>query len=262
VATLRALGFAEAGRYKIDEAPGTFLWSLMSQRVGVTATLSESAGRYLVLEMASHYSDGTSFAVCAGDPAWQQPPPFWTILRHTEVDPQAMLDLLLAQRPDGPLDADSPDEYATRFEKRYARIADWRNSRGGFSEDEIRALFALKGLPITDEQIAEFRRRTARLALTALQIGFTEHFLANAESDLVDHRRLVFVHDRLDPEMVVGLFRRWRVSGAPTMDDINAYGTPPRQFFALWNDRLGERRFEPLGRLRQPLDADVYLAPI
>src|SRR5207245_5284905 len=98
-------------------------------------------------EMATHFADGTCFSLANGRLiGLLATPPHWTIRRVSETDPAALYERMLSERPEKPVDPDHVDDFAVRYQDRWARIMDWRNLQGGFSEDEIRAICAANGL--------------------------------------------------------------------------------------------------------------------
>jgi hypothetical protein len=272
VERLRQLGFQDVGRFQIIQSPDTYLWAFVKPPVGVTAVWSKHTGGFTGFEMATHYAR-SSFALVSGPlAALGIDPPGWTIRRVIDTDEAMMHERMLTERPAKPVDGDDVDDFASRFQERWARIQDWRNLRGGYTEDEIRAISAARGLDPTQEMIAEGRKSVAKQALLGVEVILQEQFFSEAE--LTDREAeailpwMAIVHDRLDFDMLVQLFtRRWLSAfgtvipeRCPVAEEIRAMGKPPREAFSMLNDHMPGQRFQLTGRVTQPVAADVYIA--
>jgi hypothetical protein len=151
------------------------------------------------------------------------------------------------------------------FEKAYADEMDWRNSRGGVTEEEIRAIAKLSGKPYDENVIQATRRMAEEHAMTQLDEALRERFLKQtsmAASDWEDVRdRVVVIHDRMTPSYFsMMLSNLLEEETFPELD-----GSPeaaPRKVFAELNSSLADdRKFKKLGSIREPLEADVYASP-
>jgi hypothetical protein len=178
---------------------------------------------------------------------------------------------MLSERPEKPIDPDHVDDFAVRYQDRWARIMDWRNLQGGFSEDEIRALCAANGLNPTDEMIADCRERIASRALRGIEAAVQEQFFARAQLSDAEAEALlpwmVVIHDRLEFDMLVPIFtHRWLSVYEETMpepcapaEEVRCLGKPPREAFAILNERMPGPRFHLAGKFSAPIAADLYV---
>ncbi|HEV3119190.1 MAG TPA: hypothetical protein VGY58_19200, partial [Gemmataceae bacterium] len=265
---LRALGFQDAGRYQNSENREAYGWAFVHPSVGVTVVWMTFAGKADYFEMATHFVDGTSFAFGNGRlVGLLATPPHWTVRRLSETDPAAVYERMLSERPEKPVDPDHVDDFAVRYQDRWARIMDWRNLQGGFSEDEIRALCAANGLNPTDEMIADCRERIASRALRGIEAAVHEQFLAHAQLSDAEAEALlpwmVVIHDRLEFDMLVPIFtQRWLSVYQEAMsercaaaEEIRCLDKPPREAFALLNERMPGPRFHLAGKFSAPIAA-------
>jgi len=237
----------------------------------VTVVLTRNRAR-ASFEMATHYSDGTSFAFGSSRTyGVLAHPPHWTVRRVPESDLASVYERMLAERPERPIAPDHVDDFVAQYQDRYAHIMDWRNLRGGYTEDEIRAISAALGLSPTDEMVAECRQRVAARALRDLEEPLQEMFFTQAQLSDAEAEALlpwiVVVHDRLDFDMLVPVFtRRWLSASdtlmpepCPLAEEIRALGKPSRAAFALLNERMPGPRFQLIGQVTEPVEADVYV---
>ena len=270
---IKACGFEDGGWYQFKEVPSVYLRVFVQPVTGVTllATVRESKTP-AHFEMATHYGDGTSFAFASTPLAGVVlSPPHWTTRPVCNTDPSGFYDSFRAARPEKPIDPDRVENFAGRYESRYARVRDWRNLRGGYTEEEIRALLAAKGLTPTDELIANTQWVHATQALHDLEAPLQEQFFE--EADLTDEQaqalvdRMVVIHDLLEFDGLIPLFQsRWRKAlgtlipdPCPPAEEVRALGKTPREAFALLNERMPGPKFRLVRQLTTPLEADVYV---
>jgi hypothetical protein len=192
---LQALGFRDAGLYQNSELPGAYGWAFVHPNAGITVILMTFAGKLDHFEMVTHYADGASFAF-RNDPVigLLSKPPHYTVRQVDGADPACVYERMLRERPDKPLDPDHMDDFAVRYQDRWARRMDWLNARGGYTEDEIRAICAARGLDVTDEMIADCRDRILSAALLNIEAVVREEFfarvqLSDAEADALGSGR-------------------------------------------------------------------------
>jgi hypothetical protein len=147
---------------------------------------------------------------------------------------------------------------------------DWRNSRGGPTEEEIRRELAATGTAATDEQVAEVRRLQLEQAISNLQLVLGERFLA--ETTLSAARweevedRLTYIFDLLPGATLAEYAFNVAGSDEEEPDDFSLppdlAGLPSREAFARLNERLpAKRRFEKIAEMTEPVPTDVYVAP-
>jgi hypothetical protein len=270
---LLALGFQDAGRYQNSEYPNLYGWAFVHPNAGVTMILMTAAGNADYFEMATHYADGSSYCLANGPlgrgPAAQ--PPHYRVQHVDEADPASVYERMLRERPYKPLDPDHLDNFAARYEHRWARRIDWLNARGGYTEDEIRAACASQGLDATDEMITDCRERIRSSALRGIEEAVLEQFLAREQLNAAEAEALwswtVLIHDGLEFDMIVPMFeRRWKSvfhedlpDPCPLAEEVRELGKRPREAFALLNERLPGPRFSLVAQFTTPIESDLYM---
>jgi hypothetical protein len=269
---IRGLGFQEVGPFGIEEMDFIRMHALVRPDDHAYAVVYEHDKVGVWVDFVTRYEDGTSitYANTAQGGEVDQRPGHGTV-RAPGLDPPALYRRFLAERPQRAMKTPSADDFQTTFERAYADEMDWRNSRGGPTEEEIRAVAAASGEEIDEATLAAAREALAEQAAAGLQEALMERFLekttlsASRWEELRD--RVVFVHDRLTAEMTVSTFTDWT---EPPDDEDEAWekrlqdvrDTSPRASFAAWNEAAPEgRRFERIDTLTEPVPADVYVAP-
>ncbi|MCY3021542.1 MAG: hypothetical protein NTW87_21215 [Planctomycetota bacterium] len=177
----------------------------------------------------------------------------------------SLLDDFLAERPQGELEPVVADQFAATFENSYAEEMDWRNSRGGTTEDEIRRVAAATGMKPSDEAVKLTHSEMSRQATASLDETLRERFLAQTQIAAADweriRERLVFIHDTLTAEMVLEQYNAW-CEPEERAEALPEGCLSPRAGFARLNDgRPESRRFRKLGEVAEPVPADVYAVP-
>src|SRR6185503_13187954 len=98
----------------------------------------------------------------------------------------------------------------TRFETAYAEEQDWRNSRGGVSEREIRRIASRQGEPADDFTIQLARHVEAARAAAATSEAVKERFFAAAGWDAQQRREvgdaLLIIHERTPHDELVDAY--------------------------------------------------------
>jgi hypothetical protein len=266
VEPLVALGFEAAGTYGIEEMEGVRLEALVKPEEGVYGAVYEHERAGTWIDLVSLYQDGTSltYSTAPHGSTLDQRPGHGK-LYMPELDPSALYERMLAERPRHALARVSTSEFPAAFEKAYADEMDWRNSRGGLTEEEIRSIAESSGRETSEELIAATREAMAQNALASLEESLREHFLAETSIPAAEweaiRERVIVVHDRLTREMVEDLVYE-RIDEDTDLPEAPWDTSTPREAFAVLNERLpAEERFQKLGEVREPVEADVYCAP-
>src|SRR5262249_1624139 len=139
--------------------------------------------------------------------------PGHTVERLPGLDAAALYQRFLAERPKKPMIRPIAAEFPAAFEKVYADEMDWRNGRGGPTEEEVRAVAGASGEECDDWVVDATRAMLGQQALQELEKALRRRFreqsgMPREEWDRV-RRRLVVVHDRLTREGLAAKLARW-----------------------------------------------------
>lgn len=168
-APLESAGFQDAGVFSVAEMPGILLHAFAHPAEGAYAVVYEHPQVGVWLDLVTRYADGTSVTfgnATRGGGLDSQ-------LGHDKVrepggDPAALLRRFLAERAPKPRVAVSAAEFVSCFEQAYADEMQWRNERGGPTEEEIRRVAAESGREVCDETVAATREVLAARARESL----------------------------------------------------------------------------------------------
>jgi len=266
---LPELGFHEVGLFSAAEMQGLQLQAWVKPEESVTAVIYEHPMAGVSLDLFTHYQDGTRITYANtrfGSEVDHQPG--HEVKRLPGLDAQRLYKRFLAERPSRPMKPALAADFVAVFEETYADEMDWRNSRGGATEAEIRSVAAALGQPTDDRIIEATRKAMQAQAMMDLQQSLRERFLNQTAMSANEwekmRERVVYVHDRLTPEYLAAAL-------TPHLEEneeeeprlpFDPGGSSLRQAFAAWNNGLPEdRRFQKLGELDEPVKADVYCAP-
>lgn len=265
---LRALGFQEAGLYSVREMPDFRMQALAQPEASVYAVVYEHPSAGAWVDLVCRYADGTTLTYLnTQQGAGLEQRPGHGKLRAPGLDSAALYHRMLGERPQRPLLPARPEEFVTVFEHAYAEEMDWRNSRGGPTAAEVRAVLAESGTEATEEQIAATQEILTYQALEGLEEALLERFLQESTLSAAEWEairdRIIFVHDRLPAGSVLELFDEWIDADLEAAEEDSAapQGTIREQFARLNTSLPNGQGFRKLGEVSEPLHADVYVAP-
>jgi len=269
---LRAAGFQEIGPFGLDEIPAIKLYALFQPEERVWGVVYEHPEAGVWVDLVSRYEDGTSLTYAnTGEGAGLDQRPGHGIIRAPGLEVAALYRRHLAERPARTLKPVSANAFTQSFESAYAEEMDWRNSRGGPTTEELRAVLEARGSQVSDEAIEETRRLLADQAAEGLSEAILERFLATTTLPAAEWEkardRVVVVHENMSPSLLVEAFMQEleyddeHDAELPASDDLEreAEGGEPRQLFARWNDGLPAGfRYRLLGSVQEPVPGDIW----
>jgi hypothetical protein len=275
VEALTAAGFQSIGLFGTEELDYLRIHALCHEEQRTYAVVYEHDKAGVWVDLVTRYEDGTSLTYATtGEGAGLDQRPGHGITRVAGAEPVALYQRMLNERPQRPMKPVSAADFRPSFEAAFAEEMDWRNSRGGPTEEEVRALAEADGEEITDEVLELTRQRMAAQAAAGLTEAIQERFLATTTLTVSEWERvrdsLVIVHDRLLPEQVVSCYFQELVDDDDEDDDqteseyerreAEARAGTPREVFARWNEALPEsQRYRLLGSVAEPVPGDVYV---
>ena len=128
--SLASRGFADAGVHTVPELPGVVVQLLAHVKDGLYAAVYEHPKAGIWFDLVSRYQDGSSVTYSTSLPTPLKPRPGHPTVNLPGIEPLALLDRILAQRPRRPLKPASPDQAVSVFEQGYADSIDYRKQVG------------------------------------------------------------------------------------------------------------------------------------
>jgi hypothetical protein len=264
----RTLGFTDTGSYTVPELSALRLHALSKAEDSAYAVVYEHDAAGVWIDIVTRYEDGTSVTYSTARQGGElDQRPGHSCTRDPEASPSALYQRFLAERPQRAMETVGPDEFVQKFEQAYADSMDWRNARGGPTEEEIRAIAAASGEEYTEEMVQAIKEQKRAEAMEGLREAIQERFLKESTLSAGEWEevrdRLIFVHDKLTQAEAGELFDQWVgdrevVASRPQ----EAVGTTAREFFsALVELAPASREFRKLGTVSDPLEADIYAGP-
>ncbi len=134
-ASLNSLGFEPAGSYNIVRSPSCIEFFIHpAHRITANCTLGPRADMWT--EMVTRYEDGTAFIVSAHESPGLDPHPKRTTVRLPRTATvEEILQKMLAERPQKPMEIPQKDEVVTRFKKSWREYMEWRRAKGTSAEE-------------------------------------------------------------------------------------------------------------------------------
>ena len=129
-------GFTDAGVHAIPEMPGVIVQLLAHEKEGLYAAVYEHPQAGSWFDLVSRYQDGTSVTYSTSLPTALKPRPGHPTVNLPGIEPLAVLDRVLAQRPRRTLKPVSATQAVSVFEQGYADSIDYRK-QVGISTSEV-----------------------------------------------------------------------------------------------------------------------------
>jgi hypothetical protein len=280
---LRALGFEEVGPFDVENLPNQHIYGLVQQAESIRANVEEHTKIGVVVELVSAFEDGRKIYISTSKlPVFEQAPGI-TVRHVPGVSVARLHRLMLDERPDGPLRPVLPSHYAADYETGFAQLRDWRNLRGGFREDEIRAILTARGEEFDEARVAALCQAQKDGALLGIYEVLYRRFFAEANLTNLERVRLrdrvLIIHDLLPIEIVASAFNltvkeaenkvasRKQQPGIHDewldAEEANSWAkSSPRAAFAVLNAcRPGGLWVVKYGSFQEPIAADIYGPP-
>ncbi len=264
--TLKSLGFVKAGNYQVEEMKGLELegWQIPSQSINAVIYERPDQGNWI--DFYTHFEDGTRITYTNSSiGAGLDPAPGHEMGRFPGMEVRELFEKFVAGRPNKPAKTISRESFASVLEVVYAKEMEWRNSRGGATLEEIRAIGASTGEVYDDDAIEATHELAERQAMEELDETIRERFLEETKLSAIEWERVrdrvIVIHDSMNPDAFE------EAVGARLDDDELERldfesDALPRVAFSDFNKTLAEaRRFKRLGTVASPVGADIYAVP-
>jgi hypothetical protein len=129
-APLPALGFAEAGTYRVDELPGVFVRFLVHAEERVAACVYEHPKVGTWIDFFSHYKDESTFTATTAADHGMDKRPGATGFHAPGTASDALYERMLRERPRSAMIDMTTANVVERFAWAWAKSAAWRKNRG------------------------------------------------------------------------------------------------------------------------------------
>jgi hypothetical protein len=268
---LEALGFNTAAEYEIEEMPAVKLVALTHVPESVYAVVYEMAPVGVWYDLVTEVRDDeTLWHLTYNNNSnkniglLDKPPTCINVKADLSID--ALFKRMISERLKGTPVQVSAERFKPVFENAYAEEQDWRDARGGPSEEEVRRVAAASGQQnVTDEVFKSTREQLTTQALCNLDESLRERFVAETRMPASDwetvRQRIVIIHDKLRPVDVLERLNMYdEGEGEHKPEDVPS-GTP-RELFKRYNEkRPVNKRFKLLGTVEKPLSAEIFEQP-
>lgn len=135
---LTSRGFQDVGVYTIPEMPGLLVQLLANSRDGFYAAIYEHPQAGVWFDLVSRFQDGTSVTFSTSRPTALKPRPGHPSVNLSGLEPVAVLEKALAQRPNRYVQAVSTSMAVGVFEQSYAESIAYRKQTGISTGEVVR----------------------------------------------------------------------------------------------------------------------------
>src|SRR5262249_49242220 len=135
---LTARGFLDVGVFAVPEMPGLLVQLLANSRDGFYAAIYEHPVAGVWLDLFSRFEDGTSVTFSTARPTALKPRPGHPTLNLPGLEPNAVLEKALVQRPPRRIQPVSVSQAVGLFERSYAESIAYRRQTGISTGEVVR----------------------------------------------------------------------------------------------------------------------------
>jgi len=200
---LLAAGFTDAGQFSVNEIPGLSLRAFAHRGESVWGVVYDHPAAGVWADLVIRYEDDTALTVGNPPTGGQMVSPPWSTMNiDSRTDAAALFQKALQAAEDKPRQPVSADTFVDVFTRAYTREMDWRNLRGGASEEEIRRVAADDVGDYDSGMIAQAQEQARAQAAEGVTVLLTEKLLEHRQLSEQERYRLLVVHDRLEDDML------------------------------------------------------------
>jgi len=259
-------GFSRIGSFVIPEMPGICLAAFVNRDNNLYAIIYDHPRVGVFSDIVAYYAEEGSLTASSmplGGSLDQRPGHVKVFLKGGSIT--ELMNLLEKNLDGRELRRLTLESFKEDFEQAYADEMDWRASRGGPTEDEVRRSAGGK----YDDGVIEATKETlSAQAAEQLTIACQEHFLKESAMSALEWEKIrdraVIIHDRLTHVSALAFLDDTREddSDLPLLTDDEKASMTVRNAFGRANNRLAEeKRLEKIGEVEKPVGADIYVLP-
>ena len=241
-----SLGFSKLEDYVMEEI-ATPLRVLLDSDQSTVGVVYSHPVIGVWCDVGRRYEDKTSWTFSTAKYHGMDIPPYTTQKFCPDESIEQIVGRFREEAPATGMVTITKDEFPAVFEKAYAREMDWRISRGGATEEEIRRIADMNGDECTDDNIRQIQLQWR----TGIHHFLSERALKRyrKEADLNsfewDHMQSfgVVVHEHMQAEQLLQAFDEEYYPDIRSEwddDDDDEYAAEMRKQRAKWNQRLSE----------------------
>ncbi len=264
IRSLEASGFSWVGTFRIREMPAFSLAAMIWPEKSLIAVvyLHETLGCWT--DIGLEYADGSDLTVTSAPIGSEMDtrPEAKKIFEPGKTAAE-LLELLNAEKGEGPYVTVTQENFQELFEASYARDAGWRIEKGGISRDEIRRVAKGMKRNFSDNMLEKAWETSQEDYLEQLHQECIRRFVMETRMSVADwerYRNTVFiVTDRVKSERLLPYWDEYLDFDKRQIARLDIAALPVRQLFNTLNNSLPEEfRAERIGSVVRPVPADIY----
>lgn len=269
VDAFRAAGFQDVGIFTIPEMPGVQLQGFCNPGEGFYGVVYEHPQAGVWCDVVIKYESGESLTASNAPMGHElDHMPGRDKVYDKAADVASLLAKARAARQPQPAIAHTADAFVAMFEKSYAEEMEWRDKRGGPTDEEIeRVAREMKDGDTSPETIEATRSALRAQAAERLEERCLDAFVASGQAPDIDREQLVAITDMSTIEIELADIAEYLQPDAAEGFVLDEFLTPhrnkpPREAFrAVVFDLPLRRAYRHLGSVEEPVGADIWVRP-
>lgn len=264
--SLQRRGFQKIGAFAIPEIHGLLLQAFIDSRKNQYAVIYEHPLAGVFCDIVLKYQDGDSLTASnapTGQELDQRPGHVKLYQKGARVE--QLVDILNQHMQKKPVCQVRQDTFVADFENAYAEEMEWRATRGGTTQEEIRRVAANMDEDIPEEAIVrtqdylEDDDASAELEEKCLETFLQQTHMSALEWEKI-RDRVIIIHEKMELRDAISYLE----DDDFTLEDRELQRLPKDilSAFAQANRLLpSSQRFTLLGTVKTPVVGAVYLIP-
>lgn len=267
----RRLGFNRAGTYRIPEMEGVFLEAFVNSEHNLYGIVYEHPSVGVFVDVATYYKDGSSITASnIAVPGNLDQREEHKKIYEKGAGVEKLVDIVRQGSEPSRARPASAEAFVADFEHAYADEVEWRASRGGPTEEEVRRIATQMEGKYSERQIREATASLAAHATQQLSEICLEKFLEQSDISASKweqiRERVIVIHEKMEVGTALAYFSEYaefppqRVE--EKIEECEGLRLNGRKAFERVNMVLPqETRFTCIGEVSEPVGADIYQAP-
>ncbi len=271
IAMFESSDFSIAGVYKIKEMPAISLLGMVNDSEPIMAVVYKHEELGYWADFAIEYADGRELTVSNAPMGGElETRPETEKIFAKEKSFSELLEIARNKKEDGPYAEITKENFRDHFESSYAKDMAWRNERGT-SKEEILRVAENMGMDLSEDELETAYDDLQENDLDRFHRECIEQFSKETTMSVAEWEKcrdyVFIVSDRIESKEYfieyLDNYLDFSEEQYSQYEELAKNKETSKEFFETINNSLSkELRAKKTGSVSEPVEADIYIAPI